>query len=54
LFIDESLPVERPATKIAAVYSALAEMVSQFCDNLPARFIGIGPRPEHFHSPTVV
>ncbi len=21
---------------------------------LPARFIGIGPRPEHFHSPTVV
>ena len=20
---------------------------------LPARFIGIGPRPEHFHSPTV-
>src|SRR5213083_2351932 len=25
-----------------------------FLRQLPARFIGIGPRPEHFHSPTVV
>jgi 2-polyprenyl-6-methoxyphenol hydroxylase-like FAD-dependent oxidoreductase len=25
-----------------------------FLRQLPARFIGLGPRPEHFHSPTVV
>ena len=42
------------ATQVAKVQSHSGRLLKWFpaLRQLPARFIGMGPRPEHFHGPT--